>query len=138
MILAEVPGIACGIFSKSNFKEKSFEKRFRFLKKKSIFEKKKNSNFFWLRTPEVLKCTIKECQPIRSSRLANYSWHKYERKSLSIYKFGLSGCLFVSDKRQNGWTDQAQIFCVTSRDHREGLWMIKIFKYLSPSKFDRH
>ena len=48
----------------------------------------------------------------------------------SIYKFGLSVCLFVclfvSNKRQNGWTDRAQIFCGTSRDHREGLWMIKI------------
>ena len=44
----------------------------------------------------------------------------------SIYKFGLSGCLFVSNKRRNGWTDRAQIFCGTSRDHREGLWMIKI------------
>ena len=36
--------------------------------------------------------------------------------------------LFVSNKRQNGWTDRAQIFCGTSRDHREGLWTIKIFK----------
>ena len=52
----------------------------------------------------------------------------------SIYKFGLSVCLgvylsvclFVSNKRQNGSTDRAQIFCGTSRDHREGLWMIKI------------
>ena len=35
-------------------------------------------------------------------------------------------CLFVSNKRQNGWTDRAQIICGTSRDHREGLWMIKI------------
>ena len=35
-------------------------------------------------------------------------------------------CLFVSNKRQNGWTDWTQIFCGTSRDHREGLWMIKI------------
>jgi len=35
-------------------------------------------------------------------------------------------CLFVSNKRQNGWTDRVQIFCGTSRDHREGLWMIKI------------
>ena len=51
---------------------------------------------------------------------------------LSIYKFGLSVCLsvclFVSNKRQNGWTDRAQIFCGTSRDPREGLWMIKILK----------
>ena len=53
---------------------------------------------------------------------------------LSIYKFGLSVCLFVclsvclfvSNKRQNGWTDRAQIFCGTSRDSREGLWIIKI------------
>ena len=52
----------------------------------------------------------------------------------SIYKFGLSVCLFVwvsvclfvSNKRQNGWTDRGQIFCGTSRDPREGLWMIKI------------
>ena len=29
-------------------------------------------------------------------------------------------CLFVSNKRQNGWTDRAQIFCGTSRDPREG------------------
>ena len=49
---------------------------------------------------------------------------------ISIYKFDLyvclSVCLFVSNKRQNGWTDRAQIFCVTSRDPREGLWKIKI------------
>ena len=44
----------------------------------------------------------------------------------SIYKFGLSVCVFASNKRQNGWTDRAQIFCGTSRDHMEGLWMIKI------------
>ena len=37
-------------------------------------------------------------------------------------------CLFASNKRQNGWTDQAQIFCVISRDPREGLWMIKFSK----------
>ena len=35
-------------------------------------------------------------------------------------------CLFVSNKRQNGWTDRAQILCGTSRDPREGLWMIEI------------
>ena len=52
----------------------------------------------------------------------------------SIYKFGLSVCLgvclfvclFVSNKRQNGWTDRAQFFCGTSREPREGLWIIKI------------
>ena len=35
-------------------------------------------------------------------------------------------CLFVWNKRQNGWTDRAQIFCGTLRDPREGLRMIKI------------
>ena len=35
-------------------------------------------------------------------------------------------CLFVSNKRQNDWTDRAQIFCGSSRSPREGLWMIKI------------
>ena len=48
----------------------------------------------------------------------------------SINKFGLSVCLFVclfvANKRQNGWTDRAQIFYGTSRDPREGLWMIEI------------
>ena len=34
--------------------------------------------------------------------------------------------MFVSNKRQNGWTDRAQIFCGKSRDPREGLSMIKI------------
>ena len=60
--------------------------------------------------------------------------------SFIFYKFSLSifymyvyccllfivVCLFVSNKRQNGWTDRAQIFCGTSRDSREGLWIIKI------------
>ena len=37
-------------------------------------------------------------------------------------------CLFVSNKRQNDWSDRAQFFCGTSRDPREGLWMIKFSK----------
>ena len=36
--------------------------------------------------------------------------------------------MFVSNKRQNGWTDRAQILCGTLRDPTEGLWMIKISK----------
>ena len=35
-------------------------------------------------------------------------------------------CLFVSNKRQNGWSDRAQILCGTSRDPGNGLWMMKI------------
>ena len=38
-----------------------------------------------------------------------------------MHKFGLSVCPFVSNKRQNGGTNQAQILCGTSRDPREGL-----------------
>ena len=33
------------------------------------------------------------------------------REPQSIYKLSLSVCLFVSKKRQNAWTDQAQILC---------------------------
>ena len=58
------------------------------------------------------------------------SWNICKINFTSIYKFGLSVCLsvclFESNKRQNGWTDRAQIFCGTSRDSREGLWIIKI------------
>ena len=35
---------------------------------------------------------------------------------------------FYPINRQNGWTDQAQFFFGTSRDPREGLWLIKIWK----------
>ena len=45
-----------------------------------------------------------------------------------------SVCLFASNKRQNGWTDRVQILCGTSRDPREGLWIIKILK-ICISKF---
>ena len=37
----------------------------------------------------------------------------------------LSVCPFVSNKRQNGWTDRAQILCGTSHDPREGFWIIE-------------
>ena len=51
---------------------------------------------------------------------------------LYIYKFGLSVmvgvCLFVSNKRQNGWIDWAQILCGTSHGPKEGLWMNKDIK----------
>ena len=61
----------------------------------------------------------------------------------SIYKFGLSVCLgvwvfvclFVSNKRQNGWTDRKQSCCGASRDPREGVWKIEFSKIASNSKF---
>ena len=55
----------------------------------------------------------------------NYTW---ESQNLVICKLGLSVCLFVSNKRQNGWTHWAQIFWGILRDPREGLWMIKFSK----------
>jgi len=54
----------------------------------------------------------------------------WNRKSslLSIYKFGLSVCLFVClfVCLSVCLYPRAQIFCGTSRDPCEGLWMIKI------------
>ena len=47
---------------------------------------------------------------------------------LNIYFVCLSVCPFVSNKRQTGGTDRAQILCRTSRKPREGLWKIKISK----------
>ena len=48
---------------------------------------------------------------------------------LSVNNFAcLSVCLFVTNKRKNGWTDRAQILWRTWRDPREGLWMLKITK----------
>ena len=57
---------------------------------------------------------------------ANNLYIPYLYINLACLSVCLFVCLFVSNKRQNGWTDRAQIFCGTSRDHREGLWMIKI------------
>ena len=38
-------------------------------------------------------------------------------------------CLFVSNKRQNGWTEWAQIVCWTSNDHR------KVYEWSKFKKF---
>ena len=40
----------------------------------------------------------------------------------------MSICPFVSNKRQNGYTDRAQILCGTKRDSKEGLWVIEYSK----------
>ena len=45
-----------------------------------------------------------------------------------IYILCLSVCFFVSNKRQNGWTDRTKILCVTSHDPSEVLWMLRITK----------
>ena len=49
--------------------------------------------------------------------------------------YGVSVCPFVSNKRQNGLADRAQISCGTSCDPREGLWVIKNLKTLKNSIF---
>ena len=45
-----------------------------------------------------------------------------------LYKYMSFTCPFVSNKRQNGLTDRAQISCGTSHDPREGLLNIKTLK----------
>ena len=60
--------------------------------------------------------------------IAKYNIIKGENLYINLACLGvcLFVCLFVSNKRKNGWTDRAQIFCGTSSDPREGLWKIKI------------
>ena len=43
-----------------------------------------------------------------------------------IYRYTLFVRLFESNQRHNDWTNQHQIRCGTSKDHKEGVWMIKI------------
>jgi len=51
------------------------------------------------------------------------------RNKFTLSSKSLLACLFVSNKRQNGWTDRAQILCGTSRGPRASLRMIKISKF---------
>ena len=53
--------------------------------------------------------------------------------NLYIYIWTLLVCPFVSNKRQNGWTDWVQILFRISHDPREGLWMLSITKVVSRS-----
>ena len=89
---------------------------------------------FWSLEPTIVAVLIlltnKLHGPPDGERRINKDQHlkilTVPRTFSSTYKFGLSVSLFVSNKRQNGWTDRAQILFGTSRDPREGLWMIKI------------
>ena len=79
-------------------------------------------------------CEVSASSPW-TSKIYDFKWVlcPYGCWALSKYKFGLSWCLgvclFVSNKRLNGYTDWAQIFfCGISHDPREGLCMIKISK----------
>ena len=87
-----------------------------------------NIKMSWLLIFHVLK-TFSVHSKFISVYETTYLW---KTSRLSIYKFSLSVCLFVcpcvSNKRQNGWTDRAQILCGSSRDPMEGLWVIKILK----------
>ena len=65
------------------------------------------------------------CYPVTSIRLL----FLHLDKTSSIYIYFMSVVyLFVSNKRQNGWTDPAQIYCGTSHEPREGLWIVIIKK----------
>ena len=63
----------------------------------------------------------------------------------SIYKFNLSVslfvCLFVSNKRQNGWTDEAQILCGThvapGKVYGQSDFKYVILKYFYPKLFNQ-
>ena len=48
-----------------------------------------------------------------------------------IYFLGLSVCLFVTNKHQNGWTNRAQILCGTSYNPKKGLCLLRIQKVVS-------
>ena len=79
-------------------------------------------------------CEVSASSPW-TSKIYDFKWVlcPYGCWALSKYKFGLSWCLgvclFVCNKRLNGYTDWAQIFfCGISHDPREGLCMIKISK----------
>ena len=80
----------------------------------------------------INKTNLEGRGPILISGIKRTTFHKSFISSLqstqSIYKFGLSVCLFVSNKRQNGLTDWNQILCGTSHNPKESLWMIKISK----------
>ena len=79
----------------------------------------------------IFKRFISHCFAFKVMHVS-YQNKQTDKPNISIYKFGLPVCLFVclfvSNKRQNGWTDRAQIFCVTLRDPREGLWLIEFSK----------
>ena len=48
--------------------------------------------------------------PPRKKKIPKYA----PDNMISIYMLCLSVCPFLSKKRQNGWTDQAQILCGSS------------------------
>jgi len=83
--------------------------------------------FFMLYKEKMLtdKATIKSWKRRMGSKRPNSLVYLY------TLLFFLGICLgvwpFVSDKRQNGCTGQDKIFCGTSQDPREGLWMIELF-----------
>ena len=53
-----------------------------------------------------------------------------------IYIYTLLVCLFVSNKRRNGWSDRAQIFCGISLDPRVSCIDDRNFKNLPLTKLD--
>ena len=61
-----------------------------------------------------------------------YNWNRrWVRSALkpSSYILCLGRWVSVYNKRGNGWTDQVQIFCGTSHDPREGLWMRRLIDF---------
>ena len=99
----------------------------------------RSCQYSWPITLSVLLAgAIRLTQPNFKLHLLNFTITKrqfcYYTIYIEIWLVCLFVCLFASNKRQNGWTDQAQIFCGTSRDPREGLWMIKGIEYLAQTQ----
>ena len=78
---------------------------------------------------EYMKCISGECiECISGEYMKCISGKCILYINLTCLCVWVSVCLFVFNKRQNGWTDRAQFFYGTSCDHWEGLRMIKIKK----------
>ena len=111
--------ILSGIFTSENGMNKSWDEYKTVFKSdlilwKALFRRILWKLFLW---KNILRCVV-----FLNSEKCDWSGKKY----LWLKFFFI--CLFVSNKRQNGWTDRVQIFCVTSRNPRESLWSIEFSK----------
>ena len=99
---------------------------------------RKTKFILWIVISKDVHCPMTEFDEFELVRRLN-SWLYcsisilQSNQCLSIYT--LLVCLFLSFSKP---IDRVQILCLTSRDLKEGLWMVKIKKKLPPTKFDLH
>ena len=107
------------ILDKNKNQEHFIQNQEQFVKTMNILFKKRNNMF-------------KKTNNLFKKRNNLFKIRNILFKTINIYIYillvCLSVCLFVSNKRQNGWIDRAQALCENSCGPREGLWMIKISK----------